>query len=668
MMKKWRVSLWIVLFLISGMGEEMYGQTMSIQRDTIPEKISVPRYKKTADSLFNLGSAYQDSLKYSQSLAFLESSLRFYRLIDDEKRIGDCFNYMAINYYYSGAYDKAVENYKKSIEVFKKVEYKKGAASALNNLGGVYNSQGNYLKSLYHYKKAALLFEEIGDKKNLSASTYNIGLIYFKSKDNYNAMKYFQQAYAVQKKLNDQKVVSQILGSIGDIYKEEGKYAEAFQNLDQSLQIAEQVKDNQLKMQSLSGIGELFYKKLDFKQALSYFTRCLSYADVLNDLQYRSKTQIALGNIMHRSGRSKEAIVKCENGFVLAKQLGALSVQKSGCDCLYQSYKALGNARQALYYYEQVNKFDDSLNLAETSNKIMGMEFQKRQLVDSLDHVNKEHLTQLKHQAEVRQQEKQRNIIIITLGFILLIAVALWNRLNYTKKSRAALKVEKDRSEALLLNILPEEIAEELKQKGSVNARDYSLVSILFTDFKSFTQTAEKMTPQSLVEEINVCFRAFDLITEKYQIEKIKTIGDAYMAAGGIPHADKHSLRNIVLAGLEMQAFMAQRFIENQNVGRPAFEMRLGIHAGPIVAGIVGVKKFQYDVWGDTVNTASRIESNSLVGKVNISDTLYQFIKHEDCFRFDYRGHVHAKGKGEMAMYFVEKNSVPEVVTYESVN
>lgn len=656
-------------FLLSkGIEDKLYAQTTPTHNATIPASVTNDIDRKIADSLFNQGVHFQDTQAYQQSLVLFEKSQKLYQNIGDGKKVGDCFNYMAITYYYQGDFLKAVAAFKKGAETFRKIQNRKGLASTLNNIGNVYNSQGNYLGALGHFRQAATIFKEIGDIANLTATTSNIGLIYTKAKDYSNAMKYFTQAYAVYKKEGNQERIAQIQDAIGNIYLKQGTYSKAFQSFNESLQIADQKKDKQLQIMALNSLGDLFYEQSAYTQALPYYRRCLTYSNQIGSIQNQAESQIAIGNIQHRLGKHVDALKKCQDGFKVAQKVGSVPMKKRGCDCLYQSYKALGNARQALYYYEQVNKLDDSLNLAETSNKIMGMEFQKRQLVDSLDHVNKEHLTQLKHQAEVRQQEKQRNIIIITLGFILLIAAGLWNRLNYTKKSRAALKVEKDRSEALLLNILPEEIAEELKQKGSVNARDYNLVSILFTDFKSFTQTAEKMTPQSLVEEINVCFRAFDLITEKYQIEKIKTIGDAYMAAGGIPHADKHSLRNIVLAGLEMQAFMAQRFIENQNVGRSAFEMRLGIHAGPIVAGIVGVKKFQYDVWGDTVNTASRMESNSLVGKVNISDTLYQFIKHEDCFRFEYRGHVHAKGKGEIAMYFVEKNNVPEVVTYESVN
>lgn len=286
------------------------------------------------------------------------------------------------------------------------------------------------------------------------------------------------------------------------------------------------------------------------------------------------------------------------------------------------------------------------------------MEFQKAILIDSIAYVTKVHKIDLLHKEEVQKKEKQRNLIIISLCFIVLITIALWNRLNYVRRSRKALTIEKDRSEKLLLNILPEEIAEELKEKGFVNARDFNLVSILFTDFKSFTQTAETMSPQNLVEEINVCFKAFDLISDKYNIEKIKTIGDSYMAAGGIPNPDQNSLKNIVNAALEMQEFMIERKIINTAADIPAFEMRLGIHAGPIVAGIVGVKKFQYDVWGDTVNTASRIESNGMVEKVNISESLYNLIKDEESFVFEYRGKIYAKGKGEIKMYFVEKNTV----------
>jgi adenylate cyclase len=158
-----------------------------------------------------------------------------------------------------------------------------------------------------------------------------------------------------------------------------------------------------------------------------------------------------------------------------------------------------------------------------------------------------------------------------------------------------------------------------------------------------------------LVAEINVCFKAFDLIMEKYQVEKIKTIGDAYMAAGGLPVPNDKSVKNTVLSAIEIQGFIAKRKAKNDALNKPAFEMRVGIHTGPIVAGIVGVKKFAYDIWGDAVNTASRMESSGAVGQVNVSQSTYESLKDDNQFKFESRGKIEAKGKGEMEMYFVSK-------------
>lgn len=216
------------------------------------------------------------------------------------------------------------------------------------------------------------------------------------------------------------------------------------------------------------------------------------------------------------------------------------------------------------------------------------------------------------------------------------------------------LRIEMEKTQSLLYNILPVEIAEELKEKGYADARDFDMVSILFTDFKGFTEASAKMSAQDLVAEINTCFEAFDGIVTKFGIEKIKTLGDAYMAAGGLPVPADDSVKNLVLAALEMQNFITARKAENEALGKPAFEMRAGIHTGPVVAGIVGVKKFQYDIWGDTVNTASRMESSGEVGKVNISRSTYELLTDKPEFAFENRGKIEAKGKGEVEMYFVE--------------
>jgi class 3 adenylate cyclase len=220
------------------------------------------------------------------------------------------------------------------------------------------------------------------------------------------------------------------------------------------------------------------------------------------------------------------------------------------------------------------------------------------------------------------------------------------------RKQKEQVEEEKKKSDELLLNILPEEVAEELKVKGAAEAKMINDATVLFTDFKDFTQIAEKFTPQKLVSEIHQCFSAFDRIMQKYGVEKIKTIGDSYMAAGGIPTPNSTHAIDVVRAALEIQAFMKDHKEKKEALGELFFEIRIGIHTGPVVAGIVGVKKYSYDIWGDTVNTASRMETSGERGCVNISGATYELVK--NTFTCTYRGKIDAKNKGMIDMYFVE--------------
>lgn len=205
-------------------------------------------------------------------------------------------------------------------------------------------------------------------------------------------------------------------------------------------------------------------------------------------------------------------------------------------------------------------------------------------------------------------------------------------------------------SDTLLLNILPSEVAKELKQKGYAIPKHFDNVTVLFTDFVGFTLISEKLTPTELVEEINHCFTEFDSIIERNGLEKIKTIGDAYLAVCGLPLANKDHAKKTVQAGIEIIKFIKKREVEG---GR--FKIRVGINSGSVVAGIVGVKKYAYDIWGDTVNLAARMEENSKNGKINISETTYELVKND--FNCIHRGKIDAKNKGEINMYFVEENA-----------
>ena len=208
------------------------------------------------------------------------------------------------------------------------------------------------------------------------------------------------------------------------------------------------------------------------------------------------------------------------------------------------------------------------------------------------------------------------------------------------------------RSESLLLNILPKQTAEELKANGKTVARQFESVTVMFTDFKNFTKISEELSPAELVSEIDECFKTFDNIISRHNIEKIKTIGDSYMCAGGLPVINTTHAFDVVSAALEIQQFISNRAVQKKAEGKQPFEIRIGIHTGPVVAGVVGTKKFAYDIWGDTVNIASRMESSGEAGKINISGATYELVKHK--FHFLSRGKIEAKNKGMIEMYFVE--------------
>lgn len=227
----------------------------------------------------------------------------------------------------------------------------------------------------------------------------------------------------------------------------------------------------------------------------------------------------------------------------------------------------------------------------------------------------------------------------------------LKNRERELQQAKQLIELQRQKSEELLLNILPKAVADELKLNGATQPMHYDSITVIFTDFKGFTKISEQMSPEELVNELDIFFTNFDELADKYKLEKLKTIGDAYMCAGGIPTVNNTHPVDACLFSLQVQFMMRETKRIKSEKGLPFWELRLGIHTGPVVAGVIGKKKFAYDVWGDAVNTAARMESSGEPGRINISGRTYDLVK--DFFDFEFRGKIEAKNKGKIDMYFL---------------
>jgi class 3 adenylate cyclase len=271
------------------------------------------------------------------------------------------------------------------------------------------------------------------------------------------------------------------------------------------------------------------------------------------------------------------------------------------------------------------------------ADRINWLQTENRNKQKEIIHQLKENeLIQTKANLELEQKVKERTIEVIE------------------QKNEAVRQTQI--SNGLLLNILPEEVATELKETGKCHPTLIKEATVMFADIKDFSRLSETVSPQELIMELNECFSEFDRIIAANGLEKIKTIGDAYMAAGGVPVPDEGHVERMVDAALEIQRFVSSLATSKGYEGDRAIQLRIGLHTGPVIAGIVGIKKFAYDIWGDTVNIASRMESSGEVGKVNISETTYQLVK--DRFNCTYRGKVNAKNKGVIDMYYVEGEKI----------
>lgn len=612
--------------------------------------------KEMASALSIQGGSYYVRADFPKALEYYHQCISICEEINDKSGMAKTLNNIGVMYSNLGEFSKALEYHKRSLLIKEEISDKSGMAGAMNNIGLIYMNQGNYIRALDYFHQSLSIKEEFSDKRGIAQCLNNIGLIYMRQGDNSNALDYFNKCLNICDEISDYKGSAGSLSNIGLINYNLEEYSKALVYYTQSLKIREDISDRKGMASTYNNIGEVYFKKREFSIAMEYLQKSLTLHEEISDRRGLAGLLSNIGRIYNEQKDNTNAIYWCKKGLQMSEEINLLNEQKTACKCLYDAYKAIGDIERALSYHERISNLNDSLQAQETSKKLQQMEFARQILADSLLAEKEKLNVELAHAAEIRKKNRSRNIFIFSAILILIGAIALYRRIIFVRRAKKAIEIEKERSDNLLLNILPSEIAEELKDKGKADARSFDKVSILFTDFKEFTKISEQMNAEELVRKINTCFKKFDTICKKYGIEKIKTIGDSYMAAGGLPIPSDESIKNTVLAGLEMAECMLTLKRE-QVADHCTFEMRIGIHTGSVVAGIVGDTKFQYDLWGDTVNTASRMENAGEVGKVNISRATYELIKDDPDFSFTARGKIRIKGKGEVEMFFVQKVS-----------
>lgn len=511
-----------------------------------------------------------------------------------------------------GDLDQALQSFFKGMKIAEGEELKRELGNFHINIGTVYAAMDDHRNAILNYNKASVIHKEENELKQYAIARENLGDLY-----NLNlgkpdsALVFFKQSGDIFRDLNYDPGIASNLGNVGLAYALKGENDIAGKNISLATEIFEELGQYYPICVYLTYMSDIYAKQGNWETAFSYAFRSLDLAR-----QYGLKEQIG------------DAYLK-----------------------LSELYEKRGNASEALKYYQSHITYRDSVSNLEKVREmgILQTEFAVEQKQNEVDLLQKESEIQL-------LKDKRQKIIIyataLALVLIFVLLFFLYKRYSFVKETNTIIEEEKNRSDSLLLNILPKETAQELKETGQVEAKKFESITVLFTDFKDFTRSSASLSPENLVKSVDYYFSRFDEVMEKHGLEKIKTMGDAYMCTGGLHlNREDHAIR-MVRAAFEIVE-ITEAVKKKDHADIMPYEIRIGINTGPVVAGVVGTQKFAYDIWGDTVNVAARMETNSETGKINVSENTYELIKDE--FECEYRGKMKVKNKGMMKMYYVNK-------------
>jgi adenylate cyclase len=572
---------------------------------------------------------------YGQSQSSLKDSVKVNGLLDSGKQ------------FINPNPEKAIAMANQALSFAKEIGFEKGEALALKQIGLVYYYQGKFVQTLDYWNQSLHLFQSIGDYLGQSNLQGNIGAVFVKQGDDVTALTHLLEALRLAEKTGNQLRICFALNNIAGVYFEKkATWDKALEYYNKCLKVS----DDENAAFAYNGLGLIYLKEGDVDKAFSFHTKAYELAKRLNEIHI-VPSLLGLAATFVATKNFRTALDYYKEAEVVATSQKSTPSLKDLYDSMASTYASVGDFSKAFQYQRKLDKIKDTLFNETVQKKLNSLqfEFDLEKKEGEITLLTKDKVLQ---EVQLKRQRFVKNAFAVGLALILLILFIIYRDYRTKVRTNKILDKQKAQIEQLLLNILPSEVAQELQATGNAVPKSYEDVSVLFTDFKGFTTIADKLSPTDLVQELSNCFIAFDNIVAKYGLEKIKTIGDSYMCAGGLPSPDDQHHYKMVRAALEIQAYIFDNNEKRKAQDQPLWEVRIGIHNGPVVAGVVGRTKYAYDIWGSTVNIASRMESSGVPGQVNISEATFEKIK--DKFACIYRGKIYAKNVGEVDMYLVD--------------
>ena len=551
-----------------------------------------------------LGDAYQRTGEMDTALKSYQLAISYYEksLNSDKTTLGKIYARIGTFYMSISNYVSSIKYYEQAVEIFNELEDQQKVANCYNNIALVHMHLADYQNALRFNEKNLIIQKQTGNKLFENLAYINIGIIYFYMEQYDKALSYWQLVYENKELLKNHHGFPSVLGNLSNVYVELQKWDKALQFQTEALELFKMAKRPSNVALTTGNLGRIHLRRKNLDKAFEYFESAIELFNNLGDKMHESSFMRFKAIVLADKSYSGYDLEKAEKVLFEAFSMAEQIKSNSGIAEIFESISNL---------YEQKNDWEAAYKYFKKYYEL------NKQIIGEKE---KEEAKMMDHRRKIEDAERDRQVKIARF----------------------------QEQEKILHNILPKDIAERIIAGEEKIADSYQNISIFFSDIIGFTSLSSKIAAEDLVDLLNEVFAEFDKIAENHGLEKIKTIGDAYMAVAGAPRLDPDHALNTARFAKDVLKYI----LEFKNKSKNPIEIRIGLHTGNAVAGVIGKSKFAYDLWGDSINIASRMESTGASGKIHVSEDFKNALGNRD-FKFEDCELIDVKGKGLMKTYFL---------------